>query len=167
MEGASILWDKRRTVEDSYPVLEFTESGDDPQSKVLKGPVFPGENLKPRWNWTCDFYIEDDSSGQGLHGDTVRILVHHGSAESLGATKSFTLAELVRPEQYNLSLFNAHGLAVGNVSLRVTQTEIHHAQTTNFKPGTLHVRVIGARLISHRVSDDTSTYAIIEMHNSP
>jgi len=50
-----------------------------------------------------------------MHGDTVRILVHYGQMEYLGATKSFTLAELVRPA--HLSLFNAHGLAVGNVSI--------------------------------------------------
>ena len=48
----------------SYPVLEFTESGGDQASqKVLKGPIHKGKQLSPKWNWTCEFYIDDDSTG--------------------------------------------------------------------------------------------------------
>ena len=105
IEGASIIWSRKQLPRDCYPVLEFTESGDDPQAKVLKGPLHSGEGTKPRWSWTCDFYIEDDSSGQGMHGDTVRILIYEGNSALIGATRSYTLGELVRPDSFQLILY--------------------------------------------------------------
>jgi len=117
IEGATIIWHKKQPPRDCYPVLEFTESGDDPQAKVLKGPINQGESSKPKWSWTCDFYIEDDSSGQGMHGDTVRILIYEGQSNLIGATRSFTLSELVRPDSFPLVLYS-QAAAVGSVMMK-------------------------------------------------
>ena len=51
--------------------------------------------------------------------------------------------------------------------MKATQTEIKQTKTSNFRPGTLQIKVIGARLAGTALRDDMSTFVVIEMHNLP
>ena len=81
--------DKIKWKIDTYPALEFTEEGNEANSRVLRGPIHRGKQMKPKWSWTCDFYIDDDSTGH--NEDTVKIMIYEKGHMLVGASDSFTL----------------------------------------------------------------------------